>query len=251
MYIQIKSNQVPNHTNKSNRSSPSSTQTSPASTTTSCDECHRLDQDLEAGIEKERTPNGAASVSLDGSSSRPRAAGRGSRDPICKRAAAGRLERTRGGGCMEDGGREAGAHAGATKRAEAGVCSGRLPDWHGRQLGIDSGGLIEGGGGRIELADVSGRGTGEVEREEFGGRMTCGERGIRRVVHENFQVTSPLPRSEARFKLLLRVRLRAIFGGRWAEPSWPKLTYQIKKVQKTRIRWENLSLLSLPNTSLN
>jgi hypothetical protein len=77
-------------------------------------------------------------------------------------------------GCMEDGGREAGAHAGATKRAEAGVCSGRLSDWRGRQSGIDSGGLIEGGGGRIELADVSGRGAREVEREEFGGRMTCG-----------------------------------------------------------------------------
>jgi hypothetical protein len=39
--------------------------------------------------------------------------------------------------------------------------------------GIDSGGLTEGGGGWIELVDVSGHGAGEVEREEYEGRMTC------------------------------------------------------------------------------
>jgi hypothetical protein len=46
------------------------------------------------------------------------------------------------------------------------------------------------------------------------------------------RASSALPRSEARFELLYRARLRAVFGGRWAVPSWPDPTYQTRKSAK-------------------
>jgi hypothetical protein len=38
------------------------------------------------------------------------------------------------------------------------------------------------------------------------------------------QASSALPRSEARFELLSRTRLIALFGGRWALPTWTEPT---------------------------
>jgi hypothetical protein len=84
-----------------------------------------------------------------------------------------------------------------------------------------------------------------LEREEFRG-ATGGNDGGVRVTPGGFGLSGPhagrgwefsrassaLPRSKARFELLSRARLRAVFGGRWAVPSWPDPTYQTRKSAK-------------------
>jgi hypothetical protein len=76
-----------------------------------------------------------------------------------------------------------------------------------------------------------------VELEAFRGGMMvgCGDpsrswpRGTGGGI---FRATSALPRSEARFELLSRARLRGVFGGRWAVPRSTDPTYQTLKIVK-------------------
>jgi hypothetical protein len=128
-------------------------------------------------------------------------------------------------------------------------CAG--PAWCWSLRGGGSGGCRPWrcGSGRADRRRERGRrgrrGRMRPRREEFQGTKGGNDGGVR-VTPGDFGLSGPhagrawefsrasstLSRSEARFELLSRARLRAVFGGRWAVPSWPDPTYQTGKRAK-------------------
>jgi hypothetical protein len=118
--------------------------------------------------------------------------------------------------------------AGATRGAvAAGTCLGR----RGRRWGWR--GLRRGRRSSLGAADALGpkhRGWGSavvvsrgMERKQFRREWACGRRPLAvsgPLGGGIFRASSARPRSEARFEVLSRARLRAVFGVRWAVPDW-------------------------------
>jgi hypothetical protein len=88
-----------------------------------------------------------------------------------------------------------------------------------------------------------GMGANEVgaSRPLFDFGPAAGARGVSRP-------RSALPKCEARFELLYRAELRALFRLSWAVPIWESRATKQPVLMKSVVRWELLSSAGLPNT---
>jgi hypothetical protein len=123
------------------------------------------------------------------------------------------------------------AHRGGARFHGHGVVAG------GGGVVAGGGGLFAGGGGRaggdaswLGRRGLDGGGavvvSGVIKRRQIRGRLgvrAATPRGLgptRGTGRGIFRATSARARSEARFEVLCRARLRAVFGARWAVPGW-------------------------------
>jgi hypothetical protein len=109
--------------------------------------------------------------------------------------------------------------------------------FHGHRVVAGGGGVVAGGDGDaggdaswLGRRSVDGGGavvvSRDIERRQIRGRLgvrAATPRGLgptRGTGRGIFRATSARARSEARFEVLSRARLRAVFGARWAVPGW-------------------------------